>query len=120
MTKKQAMDFCKSLPNCYEDYPFDNITAVMRHKGNKKMFALFSDRLGVEYINLKCEPMKADFLRSIYKSVNEGFHMNKIHWNTITIDGDVPDLFEMINDSFELTKPKTRKSLLKNDDFCVK
>jgi len=55
--------------------------------------------------------MKADFLRRIYQDVTAGYHMNKEHWNTVTIGGDVPDteLFEVIGHSHELTKPKTKR-----------
>lgn len=106
MTKQELINLCLTFPAVYEDYPFDDTTAVMRHKRNKKMFALISDKNGIAYINLKCEPMKADFLRSVFKSVTPGWHMNKIHWNTVTMDGDVPEieLNEMISHSYELTK----------------
>jgi predicted DNA-binding protein (MmcQ/YjbR family) len=64
------------------------------------------------YINLKCDPIQADLLRSIFESVTPGWHMNKEHWNTVYIDGgDVPEqeLFDMINNSYDLIKPKIRK-----------
>ena len=110
MTKKDLIEHCNTLSSVYEDYPFDDVTAVMRHKSNKKMFALISEKSGMAYINLKCEPMQADFFRTIYKSVTPGWHMNKAHWNTVTMGGDVPceELFSMISDSFDLTKPKLK------------
>ena len=111
MTKRELIDYCLTYPASYEDYPFDETTALVRHSGNKKMFALIShmdDRL---YINLKCDPVQADLLRSIFESVTPGWHMNKEHWNTVYIDGDVPEheLFEMISHSYDLIKPKARK-----------
>ena len=75
------------------------------------MFSLVFEKDGVAYINLKCEPMRADFLRSVFQSVTPGWHMNKVHWNTITMGRDVSgsDLRDMIQHSFDLTKPKIRK-----------
>lgn len=111
MTKRELIDYCLTFPSGYEDYPFDDTTAIVRHKGNKKMFALVSEKDGLPYINLKCEPMRADFLRSVFSSVTPGWHMNKAHWNTVTMGGDVSedDLYDMIQHSFDLTKPKERK-----------
>lgn len=110
MTKRELIDYCLTYPTAYEDYPFDDTSAVMRHKGNGKMFALIGERNGAVYINLKCEPMRADFLRSVFRSVTPGWHMNKVHWNTVTMGGDVggDELYEMIQHSFDLTKPKVR------------
>jgi predicted DNA-binding protein (MmcQ/YjbR family) len=111
MTKQDLIEYCLTYPSVYEDYPFDDITAVMRHSGNKKTFALIINKDERLFINLKCEPNKADFLRSIFESVIPGWHMNKEHWNTVYIDGDVPEqeLYEMIQHSYDLIKPKTRK-----------
>lgn len=111
MTKRELIDYCLTYPSAYEDYPFDDDNAVMRHSGNKKMFALVFEKDGIAYINLKCEPMRADFLRSVFESVTPGWHMNKVHWNTIAMGGDVSegDLHDMIQHSFDLTKPKVRK-----------
>ena len=110
MTKRELIDYCLTLPAVYEDYPFDEVAAVMRHKVNKKMFALIAHMNGRLYINLKCEPMRADFLRSVFESVIPGWHMNKVHWNTVFIDGDVPedDLYGMIEHSYDLIKPKAK------------
>lgn len=116
MRKRELIDYCLTYPFAFEDYPFDNFTvagawAVMRHTGNQKSFALIYERNGKLCINLKCEPMWADFLRQIYVDVTPGYHMNKTHWNTVTLAGDVPteDLYEMVQHSFDLTKPKERK-----------
>ena len=110
MTKRELIDHCLTYPAVYEDYPFDKTktTAVIRHTGNKKMFALISHKDEKLYINLKCDPIKADLLRSIFKSVTPGWHMNKEHWNTVYIGGDVPEqeLQDMIRHSYDLTKPK--------------
>ena len=111
MTKRELIDHCLTFPAVYEDYPFDATTALIRHVGNKKMFALVDYLQGMLQITLKCEPIKADFLRSVFESVIPGYHMNKEHWNTVYIEGDVPEqeLYEMIQHSFDLTKPKSKK-----------
>jgi len=111
MIKRELIDYCISMPESFEDYPFDNHTAVIKHSENKKMFALIDIMDNKLYINLKCEPMRADFLRNVYKSVIPGYHMNKEHWNTIFIEGDVPidELHSMIQESYDLIKPKRGK-----------
>lgn len=111
MIKRELIDFCLSFSSVYEDYPFDETTAILRHSGNKKMFAAINEaRTGTLYISLKCEPMKADFYRRVYKSVEPAWHFNKVHWNGVTVNGDVPldELYAMIQHSFELTRPRAR------------
>jgi predicted DNA-binding protein (MmcQ/YjbR family) len=117
ITRPENIDFSLSLPSAYEDYPFDDgggaegAWTVMRHRVNKKSFALIYERHGKLCVNLKCEPMEADLLRQIFESVTPGYHMNKTHWNTVTVGGDVPteELRGMIERSYDLIKPKMRK-----------
>jgi predicted DNA-binding protein (MmcQ/YjbR family) len=122
MTRQEIIDYCLTLPLTYEDYPFDeviddNATTVMRHRSNKKSFALIMKHCGQLYLNLKCDPFEADFLRQMYESLIPGYHMNKQHWNTIIIgdpsrtDCDVPDdeIRRIIEASYDLTKPKVRR-----------
>lgn len=111
MNKRELIDYCLTFPDAFEDYPFDENWTVMRHGSNKKGFAFIYERDGKLCVNLKCDPMKADFLRQVYHDVTAGFHMNKEHWSTVTIGGDVPEreLFEMIRHSHDLTKPKVRR-----------
>ena len=115
-TRQEIIDYCLTLPSTYEDYPFDDITdpgkwTVMRHRANKKSFALVYERGGKLCVNLKCDPFEADLLRQMFADVTAGYHMNKTHWNTITMGGDVPDeeLRRMIDKSYNLIKPKARK-----------
>jgi predicted DNA-binding protein (MmcQ/YjbR family) len=115
MTRQDLIDFCLSLPAVYEDYPFDSVKdgtewAVMRHKLNKKSFALIYIRNDKLSVNLKCEPNEADFLRGIFKDVIPAYHMNKTHWNTVFIGGDVPDekIKNMIENSYNLVKPREK------------
>lgn len=107
--RKQIVDYCLTLPGAYEDYPFDDFNwTVMRHGYNKKAFALIFERMGHIWVNVKCEPVKAEFLRSMYQSVVPAYHMNKRHWNSIILDGSVPEeaVRAMIADSYALIRPK--------------
>ena len=110
-TRKDVVDFCLSLDETYEDYPFHDVNwTVMRHTGNEKMFAAICERLGNMWVTVKCDPNLTYMWRSAYKSVLPAYHMNKLHWNSIILDGSIPidEIKNMINDSFELTKPKKR------------
>ena len=116
MTRQELIEYCLTFPAAYEDYPFDNIAdagawTVMRHRGNKKSFALIYERNEKLCVNLKCEPHEADFLRQIYVDLTPGYHMNREHWNTVVLGGDVPDeaLMRMVERSYELIKPKVRR-----------
>jgi len=108
--KKEIIEYCMTYPTVYEDYPFDENWALIRHVTNKKSFVCVYERNKKLYINLKCDPNESDLLRRIYKDLTPGYHMNKEHWNTIEIGGDVPDdaLIEMIQHSYDLTKPKIK------------
>lgn len=115
MTRSEVIAFCLTFPGAYEDYPFDPVadssaTAVMRHKGNKKSFALILPRKEQLYLNLKCDPFEADFLREVFTGIIPGWHMNKQHWNTVILGSDVPpeEIQRMITNSYNLTKPKMK------------
>ena len=124
MTRQEIIGFCLALPGAYEDYPFDdvldeNACTAMRHRQNKKSFAFIMRHNEELYLNLKCDPLEADFLRSVYQSVIPGWHMNKTHWNTVIISSDcagghvcdVPEdeIKMMIERSYDIIKPKVRK-----------
>ncbi|MEG7381888.1 MmcQ/YjbR family DNA-binding protein [Bacillus subtilis] len=102
------INYFLSYPDTYKDYPFGEGRTVMRHNGNKKLFALIFHLDGHLCVNLKCEPERANFLRSIFKEVKPGYHMNKDHWNTVILDGNLSQeaLDDMVQHSFELTTPK--------------
>jgi predicted DNA-binding protein (MmcQ/YjbR family) len=90
------------------DYPFDDVVRVYRIAN--KMFALMVDEKPL-CINLKCDPLYALELRSIYKGIKAGYHMNKKHWNTVTVDSDVDDelLKELIDHSYTTVVSKLTK-----------
>ena len=108
--KDQIIGYGLSLPYVYLDYPFDSLTATLRHKGNKKIFALIIRHNIKTLLNLKCEPVAGDFWRSEYESAIPAYHMNKKHWVSVIIGGDIPPdiLRVMINDSYRLTRPKSK------------
>lgn len=107
-TKKELIEYCLTFPEVYEDYPFDENWAAIRFMKSKKTFAYVFEHLGKICLNLKCEPMRADFYRNTFEAVKPAYHMNKTHWNMIIIGGDVGenDLIEMINHSYDLVKGK--------------
>jgi predicted DNA-binding protein (MmcQ/YjbR family) len=119
MTRRQWIDACLRMGDAYEDYPFDldrnapDAWTLVRHCQNKKTFAFIYERDGL-CLNLKCEPLRAEFLRRVYRDITPGYHMNKTHWNTVRPGGDVPDdvVFALIRQSFVLTAPKDQKQQL--------
>lgn len=105
-------NYLLSKPGAAEDFPFDNVTLVIKAGG--KMFAL----LGIDEeplrLNLKAIPEQAEVLREIYPAVIPGYHMNKRHWNTVILDASLSDevVLGMIDESYRLVVqglPKTRR-----------
>jgi predicted DNA-binding protein (MmcQ/YjbR family) len=106
-------EYCLSKKGVTQHFPFDKDTLVFKIGG--KMFALSSLNQwekGIPSVNLKCNPDYALELRAQYGDVQPAFHMSKVHWNTVVINGEVPDKFvkELIDDSYILVF----KSLTKN------
>lgn len=83
-------------------YPFGPGTLVFKVGG--KMFALLAEDSEPEAINLKCDPDEALALRATHKAIKPGYHMDKRHWNTLTLDGSLPDdlVLELIDESYAL------------------
>jgi len=98
-------DYCIAKDGVTESFPFGEDTLVFKTAG--KIFALVNLD-GDLSINLKCDPEFAIELRERYPSVTPGYHMNKKHWNTVSIDGSVPDkdVFSWIDHSYDLIKGK--------------
>jgi len=115
MNIEEIQAYCLSKSHTSEDMPFDDSTLVFRVCG--KIFALLSleDSLS---INLKCDPLKALELREQFSSITPGYHMNKIHWNTVMLNGSLDNsiVLELIDHSYQqvvLKLPlKLRKELL--------
>lgn len=107
-TREEVIRQCLSYPNTYEDYPFNDSWAIIRHKHNKKMFAAIFPREDGVWVNLKAEPMWGDFWKNAYAAVVPAYHMNKEHWISVILNGtvDEEDICRMIFDSYTLTKGK--------------
>lgn len=94
-----------SFPDTYQEAPFhDPNWQLVRVKGNKKAFLWTYERNGVMNLNVKVDPQWRDFWRSTYGAVIPGWHQNKEHWNTIILDGSIPDedIRRMIAESYDL------------------
>jgi predicted DNA-binding protein (MmcQ/YjbR family) len=109
MDASELRRWCLRQPGAIEDFPFGPEPSVFKVAG--KMFALsMLDRTPLE-VSVKCEPELAVGLRDSYRAIRPGYHLNKRHWNTITLDGSLPDQLvrDLIEDSYELvvsTLPK--------------
>ena len=103
--------YCLNKPGVTEGFPFDNETLVFKVMG--KMFALMSLESPVLSINLKCDPEEAIELRASYTGVRPGYHMSKVHWNTVVADGSFTeqDLLGWIDASYNLIVAKLPKKL---------
>ena len=103
-------DHCLSKKGVTEEFPFDEKTLVFKVMG--KMFALTDVDLFTS-VNLKCDPERSQKLRDQYSAINPGFHMSKLHWNTVDMDGTLSDKFikELIDHSYDLVVAKLTKAL---------
>ena len=113
-TRKQALEYGLSFPDTYQDAPFhDDNWQLVRYKGNKKAFLWTYERGGFINLNVKVDPEQAFFWRKIYKSVIPGYHQNKDHWNTIILDGSIPDrdIKIMIGESYDLVSDSPSKRI---------
>jgi predicted DNA-binding protein (MmcQ/YjbR family) len=102
MNFEQLDTYIRAKQGVTYDYPFDEKVRVYRIAD--KMFALTSEDRPIS-VNLKCDPIYALELRSLYKGIIVGYHMNKKHWNTVTVeDSDVDDetVKALIDHSYEL------------------
>jgi predicted DNA-binding protein (MmcQ/YjbR family) len=94
--------YCLSFPGSVETFPFGPETSVFKVEG--KMFALSQLARPSLRVSLKCEPELAEQLRGAHPAVLPGYHLNKRHWNTVIIDGSLPEqmIKDMIEDSYDL------------------
>ena len=109
MNDKTVESYLLSKQGSKKEFPFDKLIAV--YKVMNKMFALVSHKDGFININLKSLPEDALGYREIYNCVIPGYHMNKKHWNTVIIDGEMSDeiLQDLINESYALVVAKLTK-----------
>jgi predicted DNA-binding protein (MmcQ/YjbR family) len=102
MDHKTVETYILSMPGARLDYPFGEGVAV--YKVNDKMFALISEGKSPVQLSLKCDPQLAATLRERYESVLPGYHLNKKHWNTMLLTGQLPwnEVQDLIRHSYNL------------------
>jgi predicted DNA-binding protein (MmcQ/YjbR family) len=103
VSPEQLRAFCLSFNATVEEFPFNPDTSVFKVLG--KLFALTRLDANPLTVNLKCDPEDAIRLREEYEGlIIPGYHMNKRHWNTVTVDGQLPDRLvrELVEDSYDL------------------
>lgn len=110
MNLDSLRNYCLGKKGVTESYPF-GLDVLVINVG-VKMFALIPINEEKLKINLKCDPFLAEVLRQKYSAVKPGYHMNKRHWNTVEIDGSIPEnvILSMIDDSYELVFKGLKKS----------
>lgn len=102
MDHKTVEKYLLSLPDAKLDYPFGEEVAV--YKVKDKMFALVSEKADPLRISLKCDPQLSQTLRASYETVMPGYHLNKMHWNTIVLTGQLSwdEIKDLIKHSYNL------------------
>ncbi len=104
-TREEALEYGLSFPDTYQDAPFHDANwQLVRYKWNKKAFLWTYEKDGSIHLNVKVVPDNAFYWRDRYPSVVPGYHQNKMHWNTIILDGSIPeeDIKVMISESYHL------------------
>jgi predicted DNA-binding protein (MmcQ/YjbR family) len=109
MTHKEVEEYLLEFPNTFLDYPFGEGVAVYKIGNSQqpsegKMFALISEGKEPVNLSLKCDPQLATVLRDKYETVMPGYHLNKKHWNTLVLTGQIPweDIKGLIRHSYDL------------------
>ena len=102
MTRAELRDHCLSFVGSEETFPFGPENSVFKVAG--KIFALTRLDESPLRVSLKCDPSLAEQLRDAHAAVIPGYHLNKRHWNTVVIDGSMPDamIADMVEDSYDL------------------
>jgi len=109
MTHEEVEKYLLEFPNTFLDYPFGEGVAVYKIGDSKqpsegKMFALISEDKTPVNISLKCDPLLSPILREKYETVMPGYHLNKKHWNTVVLTGQLPweEVQGLIRHSYDL------------------
>ena len=110
MDRDALRDLCLTFRGSEETFPFGFETSVFKVKG--KMFALSALGRAQLTVSLKCEPLLAEQLRGAHPAVTAGYHLNKRHWNTVALDGSLPDqmIADMVEDSYDLVVSKLSRA----------
>ncbi len=114
MDYERLHSYLNDKPGSMVDFPFDQVTLVFKVGG--KMFALITLDEQPLRMNLKCDPSKAEALRDCFASIIPGYHMNKRHWNTLILDGSLPDdlILSLVDDSYTLVVKGLTKAVRKS------
>ncbi len=113
-TRESVLSYGMQMKHVYQDMPFhDTNWVLVRYQENKKAFLWTYEKDGSICINVKVDPEWRNFWRQAYASVLPGYHQNKEHWNTIILDGSVPDddIRRMIKESYELVSDSPSKRI---------
>ena len=115
MNVEEVRQFCVGKKGVTEGFPFDDVTLVIKVGG--KIFLLMNLEKDPS-VNLKCDPERAIDLRERYEEIIPGYHMNKKHWNTIRLEGNLPDslITELILHSYELVYDSLPKKVKEEVD----
>lgn len=116
MSPEELRDHCLSFPGAEETFPFGPENSVFKVGG--RVFAISRLAANPLRVSLKCEPALAEQLRAAHAAVLPGYHLNKRHWNTVMIDGSLPDemISDMVEDSYDLIVsrlPRARRRALR-------
>ena len=113
-TREEALAYGLSFPNTYMEAPFhDPNWQLIRVKGSKKAFLWTYEKDGYINLNVKADPEWRDFWRNSFEAVIPGYHQNKEHWNTIILNGSIPDadVKRMIAESYDLVTDTPSKRI---------
>lgn len=115
MTLTYYRDYCLSKAGTSEDTPFDADTLCFRVGG--KIFSICSISV-FDFVNLKCDPEKSLELREQFPGITPGYHMNKKWWNSVQVDGSIPDnlILQLVDHSYELVL----SSLTKKEQILIR
>lgn len=114
LTREDVLNYGLSFSGTYKEAPFhDPNWQLVRVTENKKAFLWTYERDGYLNLNVKVDPEWRDFFRNAYESVIPGYHLNKEHWNTIIIDGTIPDseIKKMIEESYRIITDSPTKRI---------
>ena len=112
--REEAINYGLSFPDTYMEAPFhDPDWQLIRVSGSKKAFLWIYERNGYINLNVKVRPEWRDFWRDAYEAVTDGYHQSKEHWNTVILDGTIPDevVKQMIAESYDLITDSPTKRI---------
>lgn len=112
MTPQELRDVCLAFPQAVETFPFSPELSVFRASGNGKIFALVDLGAAPLTLSLKVDPQDSIALRAEFPDITPGYHLNKKHWITVVLGGQVPDdlVEDLVRGSYELVRPRTSRA----------